>query len=195
MPRLLASLPIAFAVTVALFLFMRYMVLIDYREQDEPSSTTITVTRLERDETVATRDRTKPDRPEQADAPPPPPMQVPDAKPDQIDGITADISGLRNDLDLGKIAAAVDTNAIPILCQPTLSEQEVGKGGWIIISFDITVTGTVENPVVVDGSPPGKFDRIMLREVRNCKFKAKTKDGEFVPQYNKQYMFTLRPPQ
>lgn len=195
MSRFLAGLPIAFAITVALFLLMRYMVLVEYRQQDQPATTTITITRPERDETISTRDRAKPDRPEQSDAPPPPPMQVPDANPDRIDSITADISGLRNDIDLGKITAAVDTNAIPIFCQPTLSAQQVGKGGWIIISFDITVKGTVENPVVIEGSPPGKFDKIMLREVRDCKFKAKTKDGKYVPQYNKRYMFSLRPPE
>jgi len=195
MIRLILGLPIAFVITIGLFLLMRYLILVEYQEQDAIESATINITRPERDESLNTRDRNKPDRPEQADTPPPPPMQVPQANPNNMSGVSADFSGLQKEIDLGKIAAAVDTNAIPILCQPNLTAQQVGSGGWIVISFDITANGSVENPEVVEGSPPGKYDRIMLREVRKCKFKAKTQEGKPVPQFNKQYMFTLKPPQ
>lgn len=195
MIRFILGLPIALVVTVSLFLLMRYMILVEYKEQDKIEGATINITRPERDEELNTRDRNKPDRPEKADTPPPPPLQVPQANPNPDIGLSADFSGLRKEFDLGQIAAAVDTNAIPILCQPNLSAQQVGSGGWIVVSFDITPNGSVENPVVVEGSPPGKFDRVILREVRRCKFKAKTKEGKAVAQYNKQYMFTLRPPE
>lgn len=193
-PRLILGLPIAFVITITLFLLMRYMILVEYKEQEKIEGATIDITRPERDESLNTRDRNKPDRPEKADTPPPPPLQVPKANPNDIAGISADFSGLQREIDLGKIAAAVDMNAIPILCSPNLTAQQVGSGGWIQIGFDITANGSVENPVVIDSSAPGRWDRIMLREVRKCKFKAKTKEGKPVPQYNKQYLFTLRPP-
>src|SRR5262245_20330673 len=35
-------------------------------------------------------------------------------------------------------------------------------GGWVIVEFDISLAGAVQNPQIVDFCPPGRFDSAVV---------------------------------
>lgn len=191
MVRIFIGLPIAFVVTIALFLLMQYMILTEFEEQEEIETTSIELQSMREEEPQEIIDRL-PKSPKPAHPPDTPKPIVPASDPSDIREDDVRITSPVNDGPANKLAK-LDTPAIPILCNPTLTTQQIGQGGWVLISFDITANGSVQNPVVLDSSPAGKFDRVMLKEVQKCKFKARVKDGKAVSQTNKSYMFTLDP--
>ncbi|MXZ43562.1 MAG: energy transducer TonB [Gammaproteobacteria bacterium] len=60
---------------------------------------------------------------------------------------------------------------------PTRALQR-GLSGYVIVKFDVTEEGTVENPVVVEAKPPGIFDRSAIRAALKFKYKPKILNGE-----------------
>ena len=62
---------------------------------------------------------------------------------------------------------------------PTRAAQR-GITGYVIVQFDVTKEGTVENPVVVEAKPPGIFDRSALRAAVKFKYKPKILNGQAV---------------
>ena len=53
-----------------------------------------------------------------------------------------------------------------------------GITGYVVVKFDVTAEGTVENPVVLEAKPPGIFDRSALRAALKFKYKPKILNGE-----------------
>jgi len=194
MIRLLLGLPVAGVITVSLFLLMRYLVLVEGAEQKEDELTTISITRPDRDEDVNRRDRNKPDRPEQAEAPPPPPpMQVNS----RVDPATLAGNMAMPDfgVDVGSLDAPTDRTAIPLVTVPPIyPDRAASRGieGWVVVEFDITPAGTVENPRVIDALPAKTFDRAALKAIRKWKFKPQIVNGQPVAQFNKEYQITFQ---
>ena len=52
--------------------------------------------------------------------------------------------------------------------------------GEVVVAYDVSAEGVVENLRVVSGQPPGIFDQAAITAVRSWKFKAPVRDG--VPQ-------------
>ncbi len=48
----------------------------------------------------------------------------------------------------------------------------------MILQFDVTEEGSVENPVVLEAKPPGIFDRSALRAAAKFKYKPKILNGQ-----------------
>lgn len=76
-----------------------------------------------------------------------------------------------------------DGDAIPIVrVQPQYPSRPASKGieGYVVIGFSISPTGAVLNPVVVEASPAGVFDRAALAAVKKFKYKPKVIDQKAV---------------
>jgi TonB family protein len=57
-----------------------------------------------------------------------------------------------------------------------------GKEGWVMVSFVISPTGDVTEPMIEDSSGVEDFERAALRAVERWKYKPATQDGEPVEQ-------------
>jgi TonB family protein len=57
-----------------------------------------------------------------------------------------------------------------------------GKEGWVMLSFVISPTGDVTEPMIEDSSGVEDFERAALRAVEKWKYKPATQDGEPVEQ-------------
>ncbi len=192
--RLILGLPVAGAITIALFLLMRYLILPagDIIEEPEDSAK-ISITRPNRDELTRNRDRNKPDRPEQREAPPPPPPMQIDTRvnPNSRSNMAMpDFSGL----NLGDLQAPSDRSATPLVQVPPIypaRAQARGTEGWVLIEFNITPSGAVVDPFVIDSDPRGVFDSAALRAIRRWKYRPKIIDSKPVAQFGKEQLITF----
>ena len=194
--RLLLGLPVAGAITISLFLLMRFLILPSGDVNQEAIETArIDITRPERDEDSRNRDRNKPDRPQQQEAPPPPPpMQLDtNVNPNQsnIGMAMPDFSGL----SLSSLSAPSDRSATPLVQVPPIypdGAAQRGTEGWVLIEFDITPAGAVMNPRVIDAEPSGVFDRAALRAIQKWKYKPQVVDGQPTAQFGKEQLITFQ---
>jgi TonB family protein len=56
------------------------------------------------------------------------------------------------------------------------------KEGWVLVSYVISPTGDVTEPMIEDSSGVEEFERAALRAVGNWKYRPATEDGESVEQ-------------
>ena len=56
--------------------------------------------------------------------------------------------------------------------------QTRGIGGFVLLEFVVTATGSVRDPIVIEAEPPGVFDRAAIDAVRKFKYKPKVLNGE-----------------
>lgn len=130
--------------------------------------------------------RTEQPKPEK----PPKPQKAPETPQVQNDvvkpsGNTVNIGALAVDSDL-----AVDTSAglsasdgeyLPIVkVAPVYPRRAQSRGleGWVLLSFTVTETGSVINPVVIDAEPQGVFDRAAMKAVERFKYKPRVVNGK-----------------
>jgi len=64
--------------------------------------------------------------------------------------------------------------------------------GWVKVQFSITPTGTVQDPVVVDGSPTGVFDAAALKAIARWRYNPKVEDGVPVERVGVQTIIRFR---
>jgi len=77
--------------------------------------------------------------------------------------------------------AQMDGERIPLVrIAPTYPRrcQERGISGWVVLDFDVTKLGTVENAVVAAADPSGCFDRAALKTIQRFKYKPTVIDGQ-----------------
>ncbi|MYA15348.1 MAG: energy transducer TonB [Gammaproteobacteria bacterium] len=55
-----------------------------------------------------------------------------------------------------------------------------GVEGRVVVRYDVTVAGTVDNAVVIESVPPGVFDDAALAAVRSWRFRPMVDHGEVV---------------
>ncbi len=194
MIRLLIGLPIAGVITVALFLLMRYLILVEYQEQDETETASIEITRDLRDESVRTKDR-KPDRPQEENLPPPPPppTNLPQDNPELDAGVSGINPDFGTDVSMAGLQAAADTTAIPLVRVVNFPDSCASRGisGWVQVEFDLTAAGLVQNPRLV-GSSSSCFERSALRDIQKWKYRPKIRDGAPAPAYGIQQVITYQ---
>ena len=196
--RIGAAAPLAILVTIALLWLMNYLVHNGMEALDEGyHGEIIDFTRVNRDETVQTKDRTLPERPAMPDAPPPPP-------PLNLSANTAPSSGgvavnrpvlsrgIR--LDRSGLSAPSDGDVIPLVRvppqYPPLAESR-GINGWVQLEFTITESGSVEDIVVIAAEPTGYFERAAERALARWKYKPKIVDGRPARRYNNHVVITF----
>lgn len=77
--------------------------------------------------------------------------------------------------------AQMDGERIPIVrIKPAYPRrcQERGISGWVVLDFDVTKLGTVENASIVAADPSGCFDRTALKAIARFKYRPTILDGQ-----------------
>ena len=124
----------------------------------------------------------KPNRPTPIKEPAVPGVNIPEPERPEISAenvATPDFGGPV----FGSFSAYQDTGAIPIVRVPPQypkRAQQRGIMGWVVVEFTVTQSGAVSNPIVLDASPPGVFNRSALRAISRWKFKPKIQNGKAV---------------
>ncbi len=195
MARFILGLPFAGAITIALFLLMRYLVLPGDGEVEKgEEGQKINITRPERDENSEARDRNKPDRPQkQSKPPPPPPMQMDKNVKPMSNTMSMSMPDFNSDLNLSALGAPSDRTATPLVRIPPQYPQRAasrGTEGWVLVEFTITPAGTVSDAVVIDSDPANIFNRSALRAIAKWKYRPKIVDQKPVAQYGMQQLIS-----
>ncbi|MEQ8861417.1 MAG: energy transducer TonB [Pseudomonadales bacterium] len=168
--------------TFALFLLMQALIKSDKSPFDDAvQGKIVDFVRLEDENEIETKVR-KP-------KPPPPPDEPPPDMPDQ----TFDSSDVSIGVDMGAVNTNVDLNVggvggfssdgeyLPIVkVAPVYPRRAQTRGieGYVLLEFVVTKTGAVRDPVVVEASPPGIFDRAAMQAALKFKYKPKVVNGE-----------------
>lgn len=56
--------------------------------------------------------------------------------------------------------------------------------GYVILQFDVTETGSVENPLVIEANPPNVFDQSAINAAKQFKYKPAYVNGKPVRTMN-----------
>lgn len=168
--------------TFALFLLMQALIKSDRSPFEEPiEGRLVDFVRLQEEQEIETRVR-KP-------KPPPPPDEPPPDMPQQ----SFDASDVSIGVDIGAVSTSVDLNVggiggfstdgeyLPIVkVAPVYPRRAQTRGieGYVLLEFVVTKTGAVQDPVVIEASPPGIFDRAAIQAALKFKYKPKVVNGE-----------------
>lgn len=79
--------------------------------------------------------------------------------------------------------------AIQPVYPQTLLSREIE--GYVVVSFDVTKFGTIQNPLVLESSNRG-FEKAALNAIRHFKYKPRMIDGEAVAVSGVQYKFSFK---
>lgn len=136
-----------------------------------------------------TRERPKPEKPEKPEAAPQS-MNLQQAKvegPSQSLNVPMAPMNVSNDLDVGtgmslsKKDLVSDGDYMPIVkVEPVYPRraQEQGIEGYVLVSFTVTTSGSVIDPVVIESQPKGVFEDAATRAVLRFKYKPRVEDGK-----------------
>lgn len=178
------SIPIAGIITIGLFALMTYLIATGESPLQEVAEVeTIDFTRVERDESVRTKERELPDKPEQVEQPPPPPPASAQTSAPDAAGLNVAMPNLQADLDLANfdLGAAPEGDVLPLVrVAPQYPGRAMSRGieGWVQLRFSISQTGTPYNVVVVANEPSGIFDSAAIRAVEKWKYKPRVVNGQ-----------------
>ncbi len=189
--RWTSRLPIALVLSCVITTLLVYGMqrLIETGEQaltDDMSISMLDFVRIKRDESLETKD-VKPDK-----------LPPPDAKPetamvqetsDAAEGISIDFSNRRS-IDAGldlRVAGVTgfslqDGDYLPLVKVAPIYPRRAqvrGMGGWVIVKFTITTTGTVRDVVVVESSH-ALFERSAVQAALKFKYRPRIVNGTAV---------------
>ncbi len=175
---------IAIGVVVTLSLLFIMQLLIATGEdiiQKERTRAQLDFVRVKRDENLDTDDF-------EPEKPPPPPQVPPETPPQEMDNIdpntpTINIAAptVSANTDIGGPGGMniAEGDYLPIVrVAPVYPARALSRGleGYVDMSFTVTPTGTVENPVVMY-STSSLFDRAATQAVLKFKYKPRVVDG------------------
>jgi periplasmic protein TonB len=168
--------------TFALFLLMQALIKSDRSPFDEGvKGKIVDFVRLQEEQDIQVRVRKPP--------PPPPPDEPPPDMPQQ----QFDASDVSIGVDMGRVDVNVNMNVggvggfssdgeyLPIVkVAPVYPRRAQTRGieGFVLLEFVVTRTGAVRDPVVIEASPPGIFDRAAIQAALKFKYKPKVVNGE-----------------
>lgn len=170
--------------TFLLFLMMEAMIRSDRNPfSDSFDGRIVDIVRLDQDEEIEIKKR-KPPKPPPPDEPPPD-MPKPDFDNAAISqGVDVGAVNVNVDLNVGGVGGfSSDGEYLPIVkVAPVYPRRAQTRGieGYVLLEFIVTKTGAVENPVVIEASPPGIFDRAAVNAALKFKYKPKVVNGEAI---------------
>jgi len=181
--RYISSIVAAAGVTFGLFYIMQILVSQTGTGLDETATGKIVdMIRVERDESIQKVERKVERPPEIEDLPPD--IDIPQSNPNRPNssGVAIARAGVQSDVNIGSGGiGAMDGEYLPIVkVQPVYPRraQERGISGHVLLEFEVTELGTVENPVVIEADPPGYFERAAMAAAKKFKYKPKVVNGE-----------------
>lgn len=164
---------------------------------------TIDFVRLNKQFELETRPREKP-KPEKPDKPEAAPMamNLSQAKVEGPTNLSLPMGpmGVSNDISVGtglslsKNDLASDGDYLPIVkVEPVYPRraQERGQEGYVVLSFTVSTTGVVIDPVVIESEPQGVFDDAAIRAALRFKYKPRVENGKPVAVPNVQHVITF----
>ena len=165
---------------------------------------TIDFVRLNKQFELETRPREKP-KPEKPDKPESSPlsMSMPQSK---VEGPSTALNlpmgpmGVDTQIEVGtglslsKNDLASDGDYLPIVkVEPVYPRraEERGLEGFVVVSFTVTTTGAVIDPVVIESEPKGVFDEAATRAVLRFKYKPRVENGKPIAVTDVQHVITF----
>ncbi|MEE9395589.1 MAG: energy transducer TonB [Methylococcales bacterium] len=211
--RWVYSLSLGLLISLALFGFMLFLISHDqigFKETDDIKM--VDFIRLKRETQIEAKKRSIPDKPPPVKQPPPPKLQIHQAKrvttqtpnidmPNLDLPVSARMNGsLLNGLQVlsgvGDGQIAMSGELIPLVrIEPSYPMRAASRRieGWVKVTFTITTEGTVKDPKVVDAKPRKIFNRNAIRAILKWKFKPQIEDGKPIERLAVQTLeFTLR---
>lgn len=168
------------------------------------SIATIDFVRLNKQFELETRPREKP-KPEKPNKPEASPQAM-SIQQSKVEGPTTALNlpmgpmGVDTDVEVGtglsvsKNDLASDGDYLPIVkVEPVYPRraQERGIEGYVVVSFTVTPTGAVIDPIVIEAEPKGVFDDAASRAVLRFKYKPRVENGKAVTVSNVQHVLTF----
>jgi protein TonB len=176
------SIAIGVIVTLSLLFVMQLLIATGKAALTEPRDRAqLDFVRIKRNENLNTEDFTP-------DKPPPPPEVPPEAPPQEMDSIdpnapTINVSAPTVSADTGIGGPGgmniAEGDYLPIVrVAPVYPARALSRGleGYVDLSFTVTETGTVTDPVILF-STSSLFDRAAERAVLKFKYKPRVVDG------------------
>jgi protein TonB len=162
--------------------------------------TVVDFVRLKQESETETKRRTLPKKQIDQSRPPPTPeiRAARTTRPDLGDASGEVIAIPTAELAEGPRAGAAlsDMDAVPLVrIAPEYPERAAsrGIGGWVLLEFTVTTTGSTKDVRVVDSDPAGTFDRVSIRAVERFKYRPKVVDGKPVEQRGVQIVLNFDP--
>lgn len=152
---------------------------------------TIDFVRLNKQFELETRPREKP-KPEKPDKPEAAPQSM-SINQSKVEGPTQALNlpmgpmGVSNDISVGtglslsKNDLGSDGDYLPIVkVEPVYPRraQERGIEGYVVLSFTVSPTGAVTDPVVIESQPQGVFEEAAIKAALRFKYKPRVENGK-----------------
>lgn len=182
--RIIIGVPVAAAVTVALFLIMRNLIIPDAVEIEEAGDQLRFTINDEVAEVEARRRDTTIDDVDQIDPPPPPPQierQAAEQPQEGLDTIVGQIPEFdAPQLNSDSVSFSVsDRDAQPLVrIEPQYPPRAAERGleGTCAVRFDVTPDGTPTNVTILNCSS-SMFERASIRAVERWRYQPKVENG------------------
>lgn len=182
--------------SLLLFYFMSALIQSDGKfKEDSNSHVAIEFLRQRKESDVNERQRRRPKAPSEIEPKPTiPKLQVTEKPEVQKPQLKMDMPKLNSSLAKGKGpylgpagSGGGNQQAMPVVrIEPNYPRQAAMKGqeGWVLLQFDITEAGTVDNIEIKESRPTRVFDSEARRALLKWKYKPKVIDGKPTQQKN-----------
>lgn len=186
--RGVTALGLSVAVAASLFWLMHYLILAAERELEEVESfRTVDFVRVQQDDRIETRQRSKPQPPPPPDDPPPPPPQL-TARAAQSETMSAAAFGMPKvdiptSLSGGPVLAQPNAELIPVVrLAPQYPRQaaRAGISGWVKLRIVVNPDGTVREARAIEAEPRGLFEAAAVSAAMRGRFRPRMVDGQAV---------------
>lgn len=176
----------AFGITLSLLVLMQTLIHQDEVDIAEGKTRKIDDVLMQDTEIETNLAERKPEKPEEQEEPPP------DVEQPELEDVSMDAESLN--VAAPKVAAGTismagfgggqsDGEYLPIVkIQPQYPRRATSRGieGQCTVEYTVTKLGTTRNPVAVDCSPKGVFERASLKAALKFKYKPRVVDGEAI---------------
>jgi protein TonB len=192
--RLFIGALLAVPVAGGLFFIMQYLIASADPNIDDSKQRKLADIRMPEREIETNLAEAKPDKPDDPDEPPPD-LDTPDMDMDMdMDAINMAPNA---QVEISIVGAggmsASDGEYLPIVKVAPIyprRAQTRGLEGYCIIEYTVTKTGSIRDPVAIDCTPSGIFERASLKASLKFKYKPRVVDGEAIAVAGVQNKFT-----
>ena len=179
-------------VVVGLFLIMHSLIDAKFENPEESNSKIAEL--VQPDEEIKLDTTTK--KPEKAEEPeePPPELEMARISLDMETDIanTAPAANINVEISSSGMSSG-DGEYLPIVKVAPIyprRAQTRGISGYCIVEYTVTKTGSIRDPIAVDCSPSGVFNRASVKAATKFKYKPRVVDGEPIAVAGVQNKFT-----
>ncbi len=193
--RIIVGAAVAAAVTIALFMLMRFLIADEFKPQEKLETGTFEINPKVEDIKVIQRE-TKVDKVKKVVTPPPPPM-IERAKADKPTERIASLEGAIPEFEAPKIdkqnfkIAVSDRDAQPLVRIPPIMPPRAEKSGHCRVRFDVSPEGQPFN-VTATYCTQKLFERAATKSVQKWKYNPKIVDGRSVSRTGVESKITFR---